>query len=85
MKYENYLDCEFSYFDINENKYIRLVLTDIIKRDKNNKYDCCSYCKKELSKTIYSFTRTDSGENEEYIFGSECVKHVFGAGLVKVS
>jgi hypothetical protein len=80
MRYEKYIDCEFSYFD-KYGKCILLVLTGIIKRDKQNYFDVCEHCGKPLKSTIYTFTRTDSGQNEEYIFGSECVKHVFGAGL----
>jgi hypothetical protein len=84
MKYEKYLMLEFSYYDNKENKYIRLLFTDILKRtDKHNNYGKCSHCNKDLKTTLYFFTRTDNEGQEEYVFGSECVRNVFQAGLGK--
>ena len=79
-KYEKYMMCNFGYhhpiFGLQS-----LVLVDIMQRDSNINYDVCSHCGKPLKKTIYVFVTEK--ENLEYLFGSECVKHVIQAGLVR--
>jgi len=81
MKYSYYIGLEFGYRNPVSDEAITLYLTDIVKRDSDFNYDTCTHCGKALKKVIYTFTRTDSGQFEEYLFGSECVKQVFQAGL----
>lgn len=76
-RYDKYIDLEFSYLTED---------CDSITLNYNG-YDNqlggmeCSKCGKKL-KTGHSFTATNQNE-EEWFFGSECVRDVFGAGIVK--
>ena len=80
MKYEKYMTCNFGYVHPVFG-FQSLILTDIEVRNSKNPYDVCSHCGKPLTKVIYHFTHEQ--EETSWLFGSECVKHVIQAGLVK--
>lgn len=73
-KFDKYIDLEFSYLDGNE------VLLNYNGFDNDMRGFQCAKCGKDL-KTGHSFTANDEN-GEEYIFGSECVKSVFGVGVL---
>ncbi|MGG1571649.1 hypothetical protein [Fictibacillus sp. NRS-1165] len=77
-RYEKYLWLEFSYFENNE--HIILLYAGYKKYVGGLE---CAKCGKKL-KTGHIFTAMNRYE-EEWIFGSECVKAVFGEGLKKLN
>lgn len=81
MKHLNHkwMGCNFGY---QHPKYgsLSLILVDVLVMDDSVAWDDCSHCGRPLSKKIYVFVTEK--DNIEYIFGSECVKNVFGAGIV---
>lgn len=74
---QKYIMCEFSYFD-KDNKLQRLIYTG---KDKEHiKGLTCNHCGKPIKTLAHTFI---DEEGAEWIFGNECVKKVFGVGLVK--
>ena len=74
-KFDKYIDLEFSYWDGTEE-----ILFNYNGYDNDTTGFQCAKCGKDL-KTGHSFTATNQNE-EEWIFGSECVKSVFGVGVL---
>lgn len=75
--YQKYIDCEFGYTQPSSGRNVLLTYTGT-----TDGFGCeCEHCGKKL-KTAHSFNGAEYGE--EWLFGSECVKHVFGARLVKL-
>lgn len=74
-RYDKYIDFEFSYSD--EEGLNNMVYTGY--EDANNLH-CCK-CEKPLRKGHFF---TGSENEEQWVFGTECVKWVFGAGLRKM-
>lgn len=70
-KFDKYIDLEFSYFQDGEH-----ILFNYNGYDKQCSGLQCAKCGKDL-KTGHSFTATNQNE-EEWLFGSECVKDIFG-------
>lgn len=79
MRYGKYLWCEFGY-DLKDGRNYGLTYTGTTKGGGN--MTCC-HCLKALKGTVYTFNGADY--EEEWYFGPECVKVVFGAGLVDQS
>lgn len=79
-RYDYYINLEFSYFD-KENNHHLMIFGGAVKEYLNGSF--CSHCGKPFKTSAYYFQ--DSETNEEWLFGSECVKNVFGAGLGKYS
>jgi len=80
-KFEKYLMCNFGYFDNRHgaDRFVSLIFTHIDKGLNQN----CDRCGERLTgKQAYYFTEDSEGQ-EAWIFGSTCVKYVFGAGLGK--
>lgn len=75
-KYDKYIDLEFSYF--HEGDHILLVYNGY-----QDIGDICAKCEKKR-KMLHSFTQQNGYGFEEWLFGNECVKNVFGVGLTKV-
>jgi hypothetical protein len=75
-RYEKYIWCEFGYTYKNGTHY-SLLYTGT---EKGQGFECAHCGKKLFGKLSYLFTQ--DGNGPEWVFGSECVKNVFGAGLV---
>lgn len=75
-----YIMCNFGYYDEENNRSVSLIYTGIFKGQGND----CQRCGKKINGKAHYFTE-ESPENEEWTFGSDCVKYVFGAGLQQVT
>jgi hypothetical protein len=69
---KKYIDLEFCYTD---SKPVYMVYTG---KEKANGLNCAK-CDKKITGNAHFFTGSEYGE--EWVFGSECVKYVFGAGI----
>jgi hypothetical protein len=75
---KKYVDCNFGYWDRENDRNVSLIYTGKDKGMGNH----CHICKEKIHGPAHYFTEV-SPEFEEWVFGPECVKHVFGAGLHK--
>lgn len=75
-KYDKYIDIEFCYNDPNRKEPVYMTYTGT---DKGKGFTCCKCDKKLYGKVSHLFTGSQYGE--EWVFGSDCVKYVFGAGI----
>ncbi len=76
---QKYINCEFGYLDKNGVNQL-LIYTGISKTSLKGL--TCNHCGKSLKSKSHTFNDEDGAE---WLFGSECVKYVWGAGLVKLS
>lgn len=74
-RYDKYIDIEFVYTD--NGSAARLMYTGY--EDAHNLL-CCK-CEKHLRKGHFF---TSSEDESQWVFGAECVKWVFGAGLKRI-
>lgn len=71
-----YIACNFGYWDQKNDRTVSLIYTGKYKGMGNE----CQHCGKKIHGYAHFFTE-ESPESEEWVFGTDCVKYVFGAGL----
>jgi hypothetical protein len=79
-RYEKYVWCEFGYTDPDGTNYILNYNGKFT--DASIKGFHCKHCGKELKSVAHDFTNIE--DETQVLFGSECVKYVFGAGLIRM-
>lgn len=78
-RYDKYIDLEFGYTCPQGRNY---TMTYYGKTTDTKGFDC-THCGKPLRGAGHTFTEQEN--SCEVLFGSECVKHVFAAGLTKLA
>ena len=74
-----YINCEFGYLDKDGTNQL-LIYAGISTTSLRGLV--CSHCGKPLKSKAHTFNDEDGAE---WLFGSECVKYVWGTGLTKLN